>query len=328
MLRDLFIFLISGGFLLLWADPIAPTIINEFKVYEDSLVMLELSVQPMGGFYVDSIVTSRETKIVNEEIGSGDYRIIPSLLINEKGDTIKVYIDEFKDPYETFYTNIKSPSPDASLSLIWYKPDIDEYHYYFDFTPTFGYPNDDYGFIWGKVKDNNGNGIVGAEVKAVGPYDKCVGYCWGSEAGYELALGVGRYYLTAEAKGYKTQVYPESVEVKGGDKIRIDFTLLPLGVEESEIPISGPIYLTASSPSIRRTKITVHIPVSSHINLKIYDALGHRVKVLLNKEKKAGIYTYEWDGCDSKGKKVSPGLYFVSLEAGKLSLTCKLILAK
>lgn len=329
MLRSVFICFISGVTFLLWADPIVPTVINEVLIDQDSLAHIELKVEPgFSSFHMDSILTSREKRTeVNWD--DGIFQIVNNLLINRDYETIEVYgMMEYSTPlYRSISIYPSKFPPGASRSLIWYQPDIHDYHRYWDFTPTFGFPNDDCGFVWGKVTDNEGKDLLGAMVKAVGPYDQDADDYeeWG-ERKYELALAVGKYYLTAEAEGYKTQVYPESVEIKDGDRIRIDFSLSPLGIEEPEIPNSA--YINASSPSIKRTKITIRLPFSSYTNLKIYDALGRTVRVLSREERKAGIYTYLWDGCDDRGRRVSPGLYFVSLETGRFVLTRKFMLMR
>ena len=60
--------------------------------------------------------------------------------------------------------------------------------------------------------------------------------------------------------------------------------------------------------------------------LEIFNSLGQSVSVLVDKAVVAGTYTTVWDGRDSKGHRVSSGLYFSMLTAGSTHKINKMIL--
>ena len=62
--------------------------------------------------------------------------------------------------------------------------------------------------------------------------------------------------------------------------------------------------------------------------IKVYDLSGRLVKTLLNKHQKSGYYTITWDGTNNAGKRVSSGIYFICLDAGKWTATRKICLIK
>jgi len=62
--------------------------------------------------------------------------------------------------------------------------------------------------------------------------------------------------------------------------------------------------------------------------LIIYNVKGQKVKTLVNEPFSKGTYSVVWNGDDSKGDKVSSGIYFYQLKNGSKSQTKKMILMK
>ena len=85
------------------------------------------------------------------------------------------------------------------------------------------------------------------------------------------------------------------------------------------------IYLSQNFPNPFNptTMISYKIPVNSQVSLKIYDVLGKEVVTLVNEVKEAGTYSAQFDGA-----KLSSGVYFYTLQAGKFIETKKLLLTK
>jgi uncharacterized delta-60 repeat protein len=71
------------------------------------------------------------------------------------------------------------------------------------------------------------------------------------------------------------------------------------------------------------TVIGYQLPVSSHITLKVYDAIGREVAALVNEVKEAGSYSVTFDA-----SKLSSGIYFARLQSGDKVQLKKLILIK
>ena len=71
------------------------------------------------------------------------------------------------------------------------------------------------------------------------------------------------------------------------------------------------------------TKISFSIPSHSLVSLKVFDALGREVFVLLDEELSAGTYSRDWNASN-----MSSGIYFYKLEANNFSKTRKLMLLK
>ena len=71
------------------------------------------------------------------------------------------------------------------------------------------------------------------------------------------------------------------------------------------------------------TKISFSIPNSEYVTLKVYDVIGNEIATLVNENLSAGTYSYNFDA-----SKLTSGIYFYKLQAGKFSETRKMILTK
>jgi hypothetical protein len=65
------------------------------------------------------------------------------------------------------------------------------------------------------------------------------------------------------------------------------------------------------------------LPTTEKVILKIYDALGSEIATLVNKEQSAGSYNISFNA-----SKLSSGIYFYRLVAGKYSQVLKMIYLK
>ncbi len=62
--------------------------------------------------------------------------------------------------------------------------------------------------------------------------------------------------------------------------------------------------------------------------LEVLNMLGQRVTTLVDKTQPSGTYTVTWNGTDSRGNRVSSGMYLYRLIAGEESMTKKMVLLK
>ena len=98
--------------------------------------------------------------------------------------------------------------------------------------------------------------------------------------------------------------------------------------EKSSVPQDFSLWQNYPNPFNPETEIKYALPQDCDVKLIIYNILGKKVKVLLNKHQIAGFKTVHWDGKDEKGDKVASGVYFYRLEADKFSEVRKMLLVK
>jgi hypothetical protein len=63
------------------------------------------------------------------------------------------------------------------------------------------------------------------------------------------------------------------------------------------------------------------------VSLVLYDVRGREVRALVREATKAGSYVTTWDGTDSRGRAVSPGVYYARFKAGTTVKTTRLVVA-
>ena len=109
------------------------------------------------------------------------------------------------------------------------------------------------------------------------------------------------------------------------DAIVVDDGLPETGVKPSPEALTPDHVLAQNYPNPFNpcTQITYHVPAASEVRVSVYDLQGCRVAVLVNEVKSEGAYTVEFSGQD-----LPSGTYFYRIEAGKESLTKRMILIK
>ncbi|MBN2103835.1 Ig-like domain-containing protein [bacterium] len=77
---------------------------------------------------------------------------------------------------------------------------------------------------------------------------------------------------------------------------------------------------------ITNIRYTVHKP--GLVTLSIYNVLGQRVKVLVNRNLNPGEYSEQWDANDHRGIAVSSGVYFYRIETHDFAKTKRMLLIR
>jgi len=63
------------------------------------------------------------------------------------------------------------------------------------------------------------------------------------------------------------------------------------------------------------------------VNLQIYNLKGHLIRKLVQNEiQNSGNHQVIWDGRDQNGKRISSGVYYYQLQAGKVNISKKMVL--
>lgn len=98
-----------------------------------------------------------------------------------------------------------------------------------------------------------------------------------------------------------------------------------VSIEEQSADAPRTFYLHQNYPNPFNsgTMITYEIPRDSHVQLLIYDLLGHEVAKLVNEQQNAGTHRVAW-----RGEGVASGLYFYELRFGDQIQRQKLVFLK
>ncbi|NOY88453.1 MAG: T9SS type A sorting domain-containing protein, partial [FCB group bacterium] len=89
------------------------------------------------------------------------------------------------------------------------------------------------------------------------------------------------------------------------------------------VPESYALYQNYPNPFNPSTQISFDLPVTSYVNLTIYNVLGQKVITLIDKNMDAGRHEVEWDASNN-----SSGIYFYRISAENFSQTKKMLMLK
>lgn len=102
------------------------------------------------------------------------------------------------------------------------------------------------------------------------------------------------------------------------------------GADVSPVTVLAWLWLAPPAPNPARgtTLLRYTLPSAASVRLALFDLSGRRVCVLEEGTRSAGEHAARFDGSDTAGRAVAPGLYFVRLEAGGRSATTRLVIAR
>jgi flagellar hook assembly protein FlgD len=72
----------------------------------------------------------------------------------------------------------------------------------------------------------------------------------------------------------------------------------------------------------------VELPAQARVKLSIYDLRGRHLRDLFDGNLEAGVTPIEFDGTDSRGRRLSSGSYFAVLETGEFRATRRVTLVQ
>lgn len=115
-------------------------------------------------------------------------------------------------------------------------------------------------------------------------------------------------------------------------EIPVEVTVIPAVVglrrEENIHPQTFQLFQNYPNPFNPTTTISYQLPVSSEVELRIYNLLGQRIRTLANTKQPIGTYQTEWDGRDDAGREVASGVYIYQLKTADYTGSRKLLLMK
>lgn len=93
--------------------------------------------------------------------------------------------------------------------------------------------------------------------------------------------------------------------------------------EAAELPANCTLEQNYPNPFNPATTISFNLPAKSFVSLKVFDALGREVSVLLGEELSPGTHSRQWNAVNAPS-----GLYFYRLQAGGYVETKKMVLLR
>ena len=116
-----------------------------------------------------------------------------------------------------------------------------------------------------------------------------------------------------------------SVEMATSDGQLVEVDMASKG---EELPVEFVLNQNYPNPFNPRTNISFSLPQAGKVVLTVYNILGEKVNILIDKEMSAGSHSVEWNSRDENGSVVASGIYLYRLETNSKSETRKMVLLK
>ncbi|MCG3155947.1 MAG: hypothetical protein DKINENOH_02555 [bacterium] len=98
--------------------------------------------------------------------------------------------------------------------------------------------------------------------------------------------------------------------------------------QQNAVPFENALRQNYPNPFNAQTTIRYQLRHAGHVTIKIYDLLGHEVRLLADQQKPAGDYSVQWDGKNGHGRYATSGIYVYELKAGEFVERRKLVMLK
>ena len=109
----------------------------------------------------------------------------------------------------------------------------------------------------------------------------------------------------------------------------VSFSTTNLGViSQDGIPVQYNLSQNYPNPFNPSTRISFDLVEPGQATLIIYNLLGKRINILINRAMDAGHHRVEWNGLDMSGQPVSSGVYFYELRSEKYTARKKMLLLR
>ncbi len=136
------------------------------------------------------------------------------------------------------------------------------------------------------------------------------------------------HFRIYEPQNDKTRPVAERLAFRSDDilgNVETPFLLTALGIGDELIPTEFYLRQNYPNPFNPVTTIEYGLPHDEDVSLVIFNALGQKVKTLVNGRQKADRYKISFSATELR---MASGIYFYRLKAGKITRTRKLLLIK
>ena len=120
----------------------------------------------------------------------------------------------------------------------------------------------------------------------------------------------------------------DTTNISGNDRIVTVDRSGYLSIDINQAPISYALHSNFPNPFNPLTQIQFVTPITTTINLTIFNMLGQKIRTFKFENAPAGTHRLSWNSTDSFGNKVPAGVYLYRMETNDFVETKKMILLK
>ncbi len=163
-------------------------------------------------------------------------------------------------------------------------------------------------------------------------------HVWLKDTSYVVydTLFAGTDSMTIDTVNITEPVY-ETTAYKEVEPHRISFRMIESsiinGIEAKDVTVISPndykLKQNYPNPFNPTTTIEFYLPVKKRISLTVYNALGQKIKTLVdNQTLSRGSHIAQWNATNAAGKKVASGMYIYELKYGNFTQHKRMMLLK
>ncbi len=278
--------------------------VGEFVIcWQNGATIISQKYNPDGSKFGENL-------IINDENSGNGFK--PEIILNDSGRIVVVWYNTLKDIYtQLFSSNLEKIGSNLKVN--------DDNNNAFQDHPHISENNNgDYFIVWqdgresgsviyGQYFSNTDSKINRNFRVSTNPFDKQL-----TPKTLITNENIITTWTTIKSAGQGDDIWANMFDY---DYIRD--TIEPINIDRYFLAQNYP------NPFNPATKINYKVPERSFVTLKIYDVLGNEITTLVNEEKPAGSYEFEFSG-----NGLASGIYFYQLQAGSFVETKKMVLLK
>jgi hypothetical protein len=147
------------------------------------------------------------------------------------------------------------------------------------------------------------------------------------------ATSIGKLIEINTSNGTGTQIGETGFNHVVGLAYSLNGPIVSVEENKNILPKEFSLKQNYPNPFNPTTKIEFSLPVAADVQLVVYNILGQQVAFLVNEQRSAGNHSIFWNADDSKGMKLSSGIYLYKIKAtgndgSEFQETRKMILLK
>jgi methionine-rich copper-binding protein CopC len=126
---------------------------------------------------------------------------------------------------------------------------------------------------------------------------------------------------------YNTRSNPGQIAF---DEVHPDFPGVSVALSgvAGSLPTEYALDQNYPNPFNPTTEIGLALPVTTEVELSVFNVLGQKVTTLVQGEMTAGYHTITWNGTNSDGSSVASGIYFYRIVTDQFTTSKKMMLLK
>ncbi|MCK4321511.1 hypothetical protein KAX08_03210 [candidate division WOR-3 bacterium] len=296
----------------------------------DILDMIGILQAPLADRFIRIFYYTEELRLLDAGV-EGVY-----VMVDDETSELALMTSASSEGYRVYYTDIALPPVDGSVELVFQSEDISGNQHIDTFDIELKSIGTEGGYI--AASDNSFRIDIPRDALNKTYHITTCNTGRGYYVGPNMNLNVNAV-LTIDVSHMESRdlsIYRKEGDtwveiqcVRRGDNLEAEIgTLGEFKVMEGDLVTDVPVTLELITNTLTPFDIKYAIPERGNVRIDVYNAIGQRVKTLVNNAMEPGFYTVKWNAQTEYGEIVGNGIYFYRLSAAGEGLTKKIVVVR